>query len=58
VFGDDVLSFNSRRGLAAHRPMGSINRLKQKVYEASSNFRHEKNHVPRLEPTDIDELPE
>jgi hypothetical protein len=58
VFGDDVLSFNSWRGLAAHRPMGSINRLKQKVYEASSNFRHEKNHVPRLEPTDIDELPE
>jgi hypothetical protein len=58
VFGDDVLSFNSWRGLAAHRPLGSINRLKQKVYEASSNFRHEKNHVPRLEPTDIHELPE
>jgi hypothetical protein len=53
-----VLSFNSWRALAAHRPLGSINRLKQKVYEASSNFRHEKNHVPRLEPTDIDELPE
>jgi hypothetical protein len=58
VFGDDVLSFNSWRGLAAHRPLGSINRLKQKVYEASSNFRHEKNHMPRLEPTDIAELPE
>lgn len=58
VFGDDVLSFNSWRALAAHRPLGSINRLKQKVYEASSNFRHEKNHVPRLEPTDIHELPE
>jgi hypothetical protein len=28
------------------------------VYEASSNFRHEKNHVPRLEPTDIAELPQ
>ena len=58
VFGDDVLSFNSWRALAAHRPMGSINRLKQQVYEASSNFRHEKNDVPRLEPTDIAELPE
>ena len=58
VFGDDVLSFNSWRALAAHRPLGSINRLKLKVYEASSNFRHEKNHVPRLEPTDIAELPE
>jgi hypothetical protein len=58
VFGDDVLSFNSWRGLAAHRPLGSINRLKKKVYEASSNFRHEKNNMPRLEPTDIAELPE
>jgi hypothetical protein len=58
VFGDDVLSFNSWRALAAHRPMGSINRLKKKVYDASSNFRHEKNHVPRLEPADIAELPE
>jgi hypothetical protein len=58
VFGDDVLSFNSWRALAAHRPLGSINRLKLKVYEASSNFRHEKNHVPRLEPTDIAELPQ
>jgi hypothetical protein len=58
VFGDDVLSFNSWRALAAHRPLGSINRLKLKVYEASSNFRHQKNHMPRLEPTDIAELPQ
>jgi hypothetical protein len=58
VFGDDVLSFNSWRALAAHRPLGSINRLKKQVYEASSNFRHEKNNMPRLEPTDIAELPE
>lgn len=58
VFGDDVLSFNSWRALAAHRPMGSINRLKLKVYEASSNFRHEKNNMPQIEPTDIAELPE
>jgi hypothetical protein len=58
VFGDDVLSFNSWRALAAHRPMGSINRLKLRVYEASSIFRHEKNNMPRLEPTDIAELPE
>lgn len=58
VFGDDVLSFNSWRALAAHRPLGSINRLKKRVYDASSIFRHEKNNMPRLEPTDIAELPE
>ncbi len=28
AYGDDVLSFNSWRGLEAHRPLGSINRLK------------------------------
>ena len=58
AFGDDVLSYNSWRALAAHRPLGSINRLKKRVYEASSQFRHDVNHVPRLEPTDIAQLPE
>jgi hypothetical protein len=45
AFGDDVLSFNSWRGLAAHRPLGSINR-------------HEVNRAPSLEPTDIAQLPD
>jgi tetratricopeptide (TPR) repeat protein len=58
VFGDDVLSFNPWRGLADHRPLGSINRLKKQVYEASSQFRHKMNNVARIEPTDIAELPE
>ncbi|MGV9678436.1 catalase family protein [Nocardia sp. NPDC003482] len=57
AYGDDVLSFNSWRGLAAHRPLGSINRLKKRVYEASSNYRHHVNNAPRVEPTDIDQLP-
>jgi hypothetical protein len=58
AFGDDVLSFNSWRTLKDHRPLGSINRLKKRVYEASSNFRHEMNDVPRMEPNDIAELPD
>jgi hypothetical protein len=58
AYGDDVLSFNSWRGLEAHRPLGSINRLKRTVYEASSNFRHLKNNVERLEPAHISELPD
>jgi hypothetical protein len=57
-FGDDVLSFNSWRGLDAHRPLGSINRLKKLVYEASSDYRHRVNKVPRREPEDIAELPD
>lgn len=58
AYGDDVLSFNSWRGLEAHRPLGSINRLKRTVYEASSDFRHLKNNVERHEPSDISELPD
>ncbi len=49
-WGDDVLSFNSWRAIEDHRPLGSINRLKKRVYDASSIFRHEKNNEPRIEP--------
>lgn len=58
VYADDVLSFNSWNGLADHRPMGGINRLKVKVYLASSKYRHEMNNVKRHEPVDISELPD
>lgn len=58
AYGDDVLSFNSWRGLQAHRPLGSINRLKKLVYESSSDFRHGVNKVARHEPSDISELPD
>ncbi len=57
AFGDDVLSFNSWRGLAAHRPLGSINRLKKRVYDASSDYRHMVNNAPQIEPSSIDDLP-
>jgi hypothetical protein len=56
-FGDEVLSFNSWRGLNAHRPLGPINRMKLRVYDASSEFRHQKNHAQSLEPK-VFELPE
>lgn len=57
AFGDDVLSFNSWRGLVAHRPLGSINRLKKRVYDASSDYRHMVNNAPQIEPASIDDLP-
>lgn len=57
AYADDLLSFNSWRTLEAHRPLGSINRLKAKVYDASSQFRHEKNNAPQIEPSNIGQLP-
>ena len=58
VYADDVLSFNSWNTLEAHRPLGSINRLKLKVYNASSEYRHAMNKAPSKEPASIDELPD
>lgn len=58
VYGDDVLAFNSWNGLAAHQPLGGINRLKRRVYDASSDYRHRMNNVERKEPSDIRELPQ
>ena len=45
------LSFTPWHGLAAHRPVGGINRVRRAVYEAISRLRHELNGVPRAEPS-------
>jgi hypothetical protein len=58
VYADDSLSFTPWRTLDAHRPLGSIMRLRRRVYEASSRFRHEMNARPPVEPADITELPD
>ena len=57
AYGDDVLSFNSWRCIRDHQPLGSINRLKRKVYDASSEYRHSVNHAPMIEPASEDDLP-
>jgi len=56
-FGDDELTFNSWRAIDEHRPLGSINRLKLRVYEESSKFRHRLNGSPYTEPTDLSRFP-
>jgi hypothetical protein len=57
VYADDVLSFNPWHGIEAHRPLGSIMRVRRQAYERSSRFRHEMNMQPRREPASVDELP-
>lgn len=58
AYADDVLAFSPWNGIADHKPLGSINRLKKKTYQASSEFRHRMNDVQFSEPTDISELPD
>ncbi len=48
--GDDRFSFSPWHGIAAHRPIGSINRVRKSVYESSMQFRAERNHCPIHEP--------
>ena len=58
IYGDDVLSFTPWRSLAAHRPLGSIMRVRRKAYESSSEFRHRVNAIERVEPKTLDEIPD
>ncbi len=39
------LSFSPWNALSEHRPVGQLNRIRKQVYEASSKYRHENNHV-------------
>ena len=56
-YADDVLSFRPAHCLAAHRPLGSLMRARLKIDQALSRFRQERNRVPEVEPTSIDQVP-
>jgi hypothetical protein len=47
----DNLSFTPWHSLPEHRPLGSISRVRRLVYQEISRFRHQRNDVPREEPT-------
>jgi hypothetical protein len=47
----DNLSFTPWHSLPEHRPLGSISRVRRQVYQEISKFRHQRNDVPREEPT-------
>jgi hypothetical protein len=56
VVGDDKLAFSPWRGLAAHRPLGSINRLRKAAYQMSADFRANTNRCPIEEPREAVKL--
>ncbi|WP_296949578.1 catalase family protein [uncultured Massilia sp.] len=53
---DEGMQFNPWHALAAHRPLGSIMRVRRDVYAMSKRFRAERNGVPVAEPKDIEAL--
>ncbi|WP_375398473.1 catalase family protein [uncultured Sphingomonas sp.] len=43
---EDRLSFSPWHGLAAHRPLGSVNRARQDIYQFSAEYRSRANGCP------------
>jgi hypothetical protein len=48
---DDGLAFSPWHGLAAHRPLGSINRVRRAAYSASAGARSGRGRCPIHEPS-------
>lgn len=57
VFWEDKMSLDPWAGLAAHRPLGSINRCRKMAYEMSRQYRTRKNAQDVVQVTDIDQIP-
>lgn len=53
---DEGLSFSPWHGLASHRPLGSIMRVRKAVYEQMAAQRMETNGKSGKEPTSLDDL--
>lgn len=57
VFWEDRMTLHPWRGLEAHKPLGSINRLRKVVYEASKEKRDRLNASRSRDVQSIDEIP-
>lgn len=53
---DDGLAFNPWHGLAAHRPLGAVNRARRAAYLNSAEFRSARNGCPIQEPRRLDDV--
>lgn len=57
VFWDDGMKLNVWYGLEAHRPLGSVNRLRKSLYQASVKKREELNARKVKLVKSVDEIP-
>lgn len=53
---DEGMSFSPWHGLAAHRPLGGVNRVRKPAYEHSAGFRSQHNGCPMHEPRALDDV--
>jgi hypothetical protein len=55
---DDGMAFSPWHGVAAHRPIGSIMRVRKVAYQLSAKFRADRNGSSMLEPSNLDHFPD
>lgn len=53
---EDLLAFSPWNGLAAHQPLGSINRSRKDVYAFSAQYRSVANHCPMHQVRQLEDL--
>ncbi|WP_426265467.1 catalase family protein [Sphingomonas sp. PWP1-2] len=54
---DKAIAFSPWHGLAAHQPIGGVNRTRKPTYEASAKFRGDFNGCPMHEPRALGDVP-
>ena len=57
TYAEDVMSWRPWFGLAAHRPLGSINRLRRRGYTELGDARHAMNAAAEHDPTSLSDVP-
>jgi len=53
---EDALSFSPWHGLAAHQPLGAVNRARRDAYEFSADYRSRTNGCPMHQVKQLDDL--
>ncbi|URW76401.1 catalase family protein [Sphingomonas donggukensis] len=53
---DDALAFSPWHGLAAHQPLGGVNRARKSPYEFSADYRGRVNGCPMHEPSRLEDV--
>lgn len=57
TFWEDKMKLNVWYGLEAHRPLGSVNRLRKELYKSSVKFRSDINVTEAVDIDKVDQIP-
>lgn len=58
AYVDEQLSFSPNHALAAHRPLGGLNRARMQAYDVMATHRRNRNGQPLTEPTSTAQMPD